>query len=422
MKGKYSRSVLKAIDLIWTSFNREEMRQGYMMLVEAARKGDADALCFIARCHMGEEYVWSGAGFDEDDKNASLLMQKSALMGSASGVLCAVRSGNFTPAVEQGMPFASFKEAYEEILEQAKRGNAFCQYMIGNVYFWEDYYLVEPDLVEKYKTREEYHAFAYPIARQFYEASFKGRLSMGFGNYRTMFKEGYVDRETYEKYFQHLANISPCVCSSFGTYLEDTYKNYEEAASYAIKAVQMGDARSAYNAGTYYDRGKGVEQDFDMAFRFYEIAAMAGEAKAQWQVGYFYFEAWGSVKRDYAKAVQWFRKAFEQSDGECDEWAAAYLAVCCQNGLGTVQDDEEAFDFLCYIEDVDELWDDLAAKVLNAYGVAYAYGRGAEKDIQLGIEYFDDAIARGSKEAKKHRKHFRQDDNEEWYYVEKKAK
>ncbi|MDE6800940.1 MAG: hypothetical protein K2P62_12050, partial [Phocaeicola sp.] len=99
MKGKYSLPVVKAVDLIWTSFDKEEMRRGYEMLLQAGQKGDADALCFIARCHMGEEYVWSGGGFATDDDNASLLMQRSALMGSATGVLCAVRSGNFTPSV-----------------------------------------------------------------------------------------------------------------------------------------------------------------------------------------------------------------------------------------------------------------------------------------------------------------------------------
>ena len=81
MNGKYSLPVVKAVDLIWTSFDKEEIHRGYAMLMQAAQQGDADALCFIARCFMGEEYVWSGAGFATDDASASKLMQKSALMG-----------------------------------------------------------------------------------------------------------------------------------------------------------------------------------------------------------------------------------------------------------------------------------------------------------------------------------------------------
>ena len=190
MNGKYSLPVVKAVDLIWTSFDREEIHRGYAMLMQAAQQGDADALCFIARCFMGEEYVWSGAGFATDDANASMLMQKSALMGSATGVLCAVRSGNFTPAVQRGMPFASFKEAFDEILGQAERGNAFCCYMIGNVYFWGDYLLVEPELAKKFKNENKYNAWAYPIAKEWYERSFRGRVCAGWGNYCDIRKSG----------------------------------------------------------------------------------------------------------------------------------------------------------------------------------------------------------------------------------------
>ena len=70
-----------------------KIRQGYAMLMQAAQQGDADALAFIARCFMGESYVWPQAGFKADDENASKLMQKSAMMGSATGVLlcCAKR-------------------------------------------------------------------------------------------------------------------------------------------------------------------------------------------------------------------------------------------------------------------------------------------------------------------------------------------
>lgn len=57
MNGRYSLPVVKAVDLIWTSFDKEEMRRGYAMLFDAAQKGDADALCFIGRCHLGEEFV-----------------------------------------------------------------------------------------------------------------------------------------------------------------------------------------------------------------------------------------------------------------------------------------------------------------------------------------------------------------------------
>lgn len=153
MKGKYSKPVKTAVELIWSSFDRDEIRRGYAMLMQAAQQGDADALAFIARCFMGESYVWPQAGFKADDENASKLMQKSAMMGSATGVLCAARSANLTPSVERAMPFASFKEAFEEILGQAERGDAFCCYMVGNVYYWGDYLRVSQTMPSNSKTK-----------------------------------------------------------------------------------------------------------------------------------------------------------------------------------------------------------------------------------------------------------------------------
>ncbi len=411
MKGKYSLPVVKAVDLIWTSFDKEEMRRGYEMLLQAGQKGDADALCFIARCHMGEEYVWSGGGFATDDDNASLLMQRSALMGSATGVLCAVRSGNFTPSVERGMPFASFKEAYEEVLAQAERGNAFCQYLIGNVYYWGDYLMVEPELAHQFKNVEAYNEFAYPIARKYYERSFRGRITAGWGNYRNIWKSGLSleNPELYESYFIQLAEISPVVCCSYGIYL-DTEKNDKQGAlSYYIRAAHRGDIQATFNAGCCYDQGSGVEQDIDMAFRFYEIAAIGGEAGAQWQVGYYYFDGWGSVEQDYAKAAYWFQQAYENPNGNCELRSAAYLAICYQDGLGVVQDYDIAFSYLEVVEDqTDELWDPINAMVLNALGVAYAYGLGTEQDIELGRENLEAAAKLGSETAKENLQYLEQ--------------
>ncbi len=415
MNGKYSLPVVKAVDLIWTSFNKEEIHRGYAMLMQAAQQGDADALCFIARCFMGEQYVWSGAGFETDDANASMLMQKSAMMGSATGVLCAVRSGNFTPAVRRGMPFHSFKEAFEEIREQADRGNAFCCYMIGNVYFWGDYLMVNPDLAQTFDDEQQYNAFAYPIARDYYERSFNGRICAGWGNYRDIKKSGLceIPDRAYEAYFKALAGVSPAICNDYGLYIELQKGDPATALAYYVNAAQRLDLQGAFNAGSSYENGTGVEKDLDMAFNFYEVAAIGGHQRGQWHVGYYYFDGWGSVEQDYAKAAGWFEKAYHnpKSSREVEIWAAAYLAICYQDGLGVVQDDDTAFAFLNEVEDnLDELWDPIKGMVVNAMGVAHAYGRGVEQDLQSGIRYFELAAGYGCDVAKEHLQYIRQSD------------
>lgn len=415
MNGKYSLPVVKAVDLIWTSFDKEEIRRGFDMLLGAAQGGDADALCFIARCFMGPQYVWSGAGFETDDENSSMLMQKSALMGSATGVLCAVRSGNFTPAVERNMPFASFKEAYEEVLQQADRGNAFCCYLIGNVYFWGDYLMVDPELAKQFKSEEEYNAFAYPIARKYFERSFNGRVCAGWGNYCDIYKSGLADipNELYEAYFRALAEISPVICNNYGFFIESEKHDEATALAYYIKAAQRGDITGAYNAACSYEAGTGVEKDLNIAFNFYEIAAIGGHTGAQWQTGYYYFDGWGDVEQDYAKAAEWFEKAYNNPKGGREIRSAAYLGICYQDGLGVVQDDDVAFQYLAEAEEeMDELWDPIAGMVVNALGVAYAYGRGTERDIDKGLRYFERAASMGCEIAKEHIEYIRANGNE----------
>ncbi|NVK93580.1 tetratricopeptide repeat protein [Bacteroides sp. L10-4] len=405
MNGKYSLPVVKAVDMIWTSFDKEEIRRGYAMLMQAAQKGDADALCFIARCFMGEEYVWSGAGFATDDDNASKLMQKSALMGSATGVLCAVRSGNLTPSVERGMPFASFKEAFEEILEQAERGNAFCCYMIGNVYYWGDYLLVEPELAKQFKTENKYNAWAYPIAKEWYERSFNGRICAGWGNYCNIYESGLcsIKKDVFEAYYRMLADISPVICNNYGYYLKFEKNDPYNSLIRYVQAAQKGDPQGAYNAGYCYENGEAVEEDIHTAYQFYELAAIAGHPAGQWQIGYYYFNGEGIVEQDYAKAAEWLEKAYDnpKSSDNNRVKTAAYLGICYQEGLGVAQDDEVALEYLQEAEEgIDDLWEPINAMVLNALGVAYAFGRGTEEDIELGYQYFEDAAKLGSEEAK----------------------
>ena len=407
MKGKYSKPVKTAVELIWSSFDRDEIRRGYAMLMQAAQQGDADALAFIARCFMGEEYVWPQAGFKVDDANASKLMQKSAMMGSATGVLCAARSSNLTPSVERHMPFASFKEAFEEILGQAERGDAFCCYMVANVYFWGDYLRVEPDYAKQFKDENGYNAWAWPIAKEWYERSFDSGLCAGWGNYCNIRESGLCDiaQDVFEKYYLKLADISPVICNNYGYYLRT-----EKGDSYGgllryVEAARRGDPQAAYNAGHIYEAGEEVDENIDLAYQLYEMAAKCGHPAGQFEVGYYLFEGFGDVEQDYAKAVEWFEKAYQNP--KCSETTrtqtAAYLGLCYQEGLGTVQDDDVAFEYLHEAgEDIDNLWESITVKVLTALGVAYAFGRGTETDIELGYQYLEDAAKLGSEEAKEY--------------------
>ena len=51
--------------------------------------------------------------------------------------------------------------------------------MVGNVYYWGDYLRVEPDYAKQFKDENGYNAWAYPIAKEWYERSFDSGLCAG---------------------------------------------------------------------------------------------------------------------------------------------------------------------------------------------------------------------------------------------------
>lgn len=395
----------RAIDLIWKSFDSEKIQAGYRLAQEAAEEGDPDALCVLGRCHLGSDYLWEEAGIDDDPVRASKLIKESVLAGSAIGVLTAMRCGELTPGVKRRMPFASEKEAFAKVHLEAQSGNGFCLFMIGNALFWGDYLTFEPEASKQFNSPEEYYAFAYPLAAEYYKNAFDKGILYGFGNFRTICESEYgnIPEPAFEAYFKLVAdNGNPLVCNDYGKYLQDEYEGCdEEAFSYYMKAFEFGDLMSAYNVGVSYDYGMGVEEDLDKAFEYYRIAAEAGWPSAQFQLGDFYFEGRGNIARDYAKAFKWLKCAYDNSNEDNCWRPAAELSILYQDGLGTIRDYDMAFEMLSVVEDViDDVWEPLDAMVLNALGVAYGFGLGTDADIDKGIEYLDRAIEFGSEAAK----------------------
>ena len=74
------------------------------------------------------------------------------------------------------------------------------------------------------------------------------------------------------------------------------------------KLAENGDANAMYELGALYHNGRGTEQDFKEAMKWYRKAADMGNVWAMLNVGLMYFEGWG-VKKDYDEAMKWYRKA-----------------------------------------------------------------------------------------------------------------
>ena len=72
--------------------------------------------------------------------------------------------------------------------------------------------------------------------------------------------------------------------------------------------AEIGDADAQYEIAENYYYGKGVEQDYKEAVKWYAQATKQGHAAAQNNLGYMYQNGYG-VEQDYARAVEWYAKS-----------------------------------------------------------------------------------------------------------------
>ena len=78
-----------------------------------------------------------------------------------------------------------------------------------------------------------------------------------------------------------------------------------------------------------YDKGQGVSQDYEVAIKWYRLAAEQGLADAQFHLGDMYFNGRG-VPQDYEAAEKWYRLAAKQGNflAQIQRSFAAHNAQC----------------------------------------------------------------------------------------------
>lgn len=132
--------------------------------------------------------------------------------------------------------------------------------------------------------------------------------------------------------------------SESGTELDiaDTYRT----------SAAKGDADAQYKLARCYENGRGVEQDFTEALKWYEKSARQGNANGQHALATCY--AYGmEVAQNYDEAIKWYRKAAEQGHADAE----------------------------------------------YAMGMNYAYGIGVKADLAQAEKWYRKAVAQGHSKA-----------------------
>ena len=166
-------------------------------------------------------------------------------------------------------------------------------------------------------------------------------------------------------------------------------KNCSTAVKYFERSIAAGltNGYSEERLGDiYFDGGDGIERDYEKAATYYEAALAKGKnpknlAKAEYETGKKYFEfIW--KKLDYAKAVEWYKKAHEHGYGD----DCIYKIAGC---YGALKDYAEALKWYLLGE---EKGDEICAWYAGDY---YRRGKGVEKNYAEAVKHYKRNIELG---------------------------
>ena len=347
MNGVLSNEVKQALQDIYYNVRTGRGAEAFALLEKASEAGDGDATCVLARCLCGYQYVWGGHKFPEDDKRATKLLHKSVEQGSALGVLVALRSGELTPSVQKKMPFESLQAAFDEVEAMAAAGDAFCQYVVGNSYFWWDFLRIQNKGKDSFPNQAAFKAYLKEnISRceDWFWKAFRGGVHFAANNLNRYYTQGDED-----------------IIAPQPEKAKDLWKIGAELGYPTHQYIYAADLKK--------------EGKYEEALHWFQESAAANNSDCWFEIGFLYWEGKG-VPQDYAKA---FHHLSIAHDVRGNKWGVFYLAKCCFNGWGVPQDYARA---LQYLDEMD--WDHWEANYFR--GVIYGRGLGGvQADIPKAV-------------------------------------
>jgi len=93
-----------------------------------------------------------------------------------------------------------------------------------------------------------------------------------------------------------------------GEYVSFDRADYATALKIWLPQAQAGDAAAQTHVGEIYEKGMGIQPDYEVAALWYKKAAKQNYSRAQINLGYLYEKGLG-VEQDIGAAMNWYRKA-----------------------------------------------------------------------------------------------------------------
>lgn len=134
---------------------------------------------------------------------------------------------------------------------------------------------------------------------------------------------------------------------------------------------------AAYNLGLMYKNGKGIQQDYKQAFKWFMESAVEGNRDAQLEIGdMYYFGEWAA--KDYKKSFQWSMKSAKQGNARAQHAIGGMYFY----GRGAEKDYKKAFEWFMKSSESDYV------DVQPIIGYMYDNGYGVQKDHKKAFEWF----------------------------------
>ena len=385
--GKYfSDPVDNAIQAIYYTYDREAAAASVQPLADAASDGDGDAAYILSRCASGPLYSWDYHPFQPNDEAVEQLIRQSSRQGSAMGVLGAMRCGMLTPEMEEAMPFASLKEAWNSVYEKAQAGSLFCMNMIGNTYFWLDIVRIEGKGPEDFPSKAAFGEYLRESELKcipWFEKAFEGGMGFAGRNMYNLYNDGEEgvcapDKAKAEAVARLGAEKGyPDWQERYAGILMKDDSRARQALELYHAAAKQGQLSSWFYVGKAFQEGKIVPKDCPRALEYYELGLQDPEAiGCANRAGELLFLGRDGVPQDYGRAVQ----LFERARAGKNTWGNDMLGTCYLFGYGCQRDPARA---LSLFQEVD-----YSTNLLNyGLGVIYVQGLGVPEDIKKGVEY-----------------------------------
>lgn len=257
--SKYDELVTQVLNYL----DNRDWDSAYSLLKNKELQGDAAAIAVL-----GEFYI-NGIGIPEDIETGIEMLKKAIDAGcaEATDTLCTLYlQGEKVPINE--------RLAINYIEQSANMGNAVAMGKMASVYLYGNYG------VQDNRIALEWAQKAAKLGDTLGMECLAVIYDDGIGVYRDPMQAAYWYREILNRDPENtfcMYRLSVCLADPFEDFnLRPDYGMLEEAYSWACKGVEKGDLDCHMLIAWFYEMGNVVDQNYDMAYKYFKIAADNG--------------------------------------------------------------------------------------------------------------------------------------------------